>query len=94
MSPPTAKTYEEAISAYLSMALEAQEFEAFLEAIGHIARGHGIGAVAEHSGLGRESLYKALGKGAKPRFETVCKVVQSLGLKLAVLPATSKARRG
>lgn len=94
MSPSTARTYEEAISAYLSVILGEQEFEAFLDAIGHVARGHGIGAVAAHSGLGRESLYKALAKGSKPRFETVCKVLQSLGLKLAVVPATSRARRG
>jgi probable addiction module antidote protein len=94
MARPSEKTYEEAISAYLSVALEEEEFDSFLEAIGHIARGHGIGAVAEHSGLGRESLYKALGKGAKPRFETMCKVIQSLGLKFIVVPATSKAQGG
>jgi len=81
------KTYEEAISAYLSASLEERDYDAFIEALGHLARGHGIGAVASASGLGRESLYKALTPGARPRFETVCRVMESLGLRLAVVPA-------
>jgi probable addiction module antidote protein len=43
--------------------------------------------VAKDAGLGRESLYKALTPGAKPRFETVMKVAQALGLKFTVHPA-------
>jgi probable addiction module antidote protein len=38
--------------------------------------------VAKDSGLGRESLYKALAPGAKPRFDTVLKVARALGVKL------------
>jgi probable addiction module antidote protein len=44
-------------------------------------------SIAEESGLGRESLYKALTPGAKPRYETVLKVLQSLGVKLTVSAA-------
>jgi len=40
--------------------------------------------VAQRAGLGRESLYKALAPGAKPRYDTVLKVLNSLGVKLAV----------
>jgi probable addiction module antidote protein len=36
------------------------------------------------AGLGRESLYKALAPGAKPRYETVRKLVDALGVKLTV----------
>ena len=32
----------------------------FLRAIGHIARSKGMSQIAEKTGLGRESLYKAL----------------------------------
>ena len=39
------------------------------------------------SGLGRESLYKALAPGAKPRFDTVLKVARALGVRLAARPA-------
>jgi len=40
--------------------------------------------IANEAGLGRESLYKAFAPGAKPRYETVFKVLQSLGVKLSV----------
>ena len=49
----------------------------------------GIAQVAKDAGLGRESLYKALAPGAKPRFDTVLKVAQALGVRLTahVVPA-------
>ena len=56
-------------------------------AVGHVAKARGMSAIAEHAGLGRESLYKALAPGAKPRYETVLKVLQSLGVKLTVSAA-------
>jgi probable addiction module antidote protein len=90
--PPQAGTYEQAVSAYLSEALAEQDYGSFLEAVGHIARGHGIGAIADSSGLGRESLYKALGPEAKPRFETVCRVMEALGLRLVVRPAVTSTK--
>jgi probable addiction module antidote protein len=42
--------------------------------------------IAKESGLGRESLYKALAPGAKPRFDTVLKVIRALGVKLHAEP--------
>ena len=36
------------------------------------------------TGLGRESFYKSFAPGAKPRYDTVLKVLQSLGVKLNV----------
>ncbi len=43
-------------------------------------------AIARETGLGRESLYKALSAGGNPEFATVQKVVRSLGLRLHVTP--------
>ena len=43
--------------------------------------------VAKDSGLGRESLYKALAPGAKPRFDTVMRVVHALGVQLIAQPS-------
>ena len=88
MSKGKDPTYEEAIAGYLSMALEEGQYDYFLEALSNIARGHGIAAVATSSGLGRESLYKALAPGAKPRFETVCRVMSGVGLRLIAIPKT------
>lgn len=39
----------------------------FLEALGDIARARGMAIIAEQTGLGRESLYKTLARGSKPR---------------------------
>ncbi|WP_103188333.1 addiction module antidote protein, partial [Pasteurella multocida] len=38
--------------------------------------------LAAKTGLGRESLYKTLSHGSKPRFDTIMKIVQALGIKL------------
>jgi probable addiction module antidote protein len=61
--------------------------DVFLAAVGHVARARGMSAIAERDGLGRESLYKALAPGAKPRYDTVLKVLHSLGVKLTVSAA-------
>lgn len=42
--------------------------------------------IARETGLGRESLYKALSIDGNPEFATVLKVVQSLGLRLQIVP--------
>ncbi|WP_407643988.1 helix-turn-helix domain-containing transcriptional regulator [Dongia deserti] len=50
-------------------------------------RPRGIAALAERSGLGRDSLYKTLAPGSKPRYEMICKLVDALGVKLTVRAA-------
>ena len=73
---------EEVIAAYLSQVMNDGDTDELLEAIGHIAKARGMSEIAQQSGLGRESLYKTFAPGAKPRFETVMKVVHSLGVQL------------
>lgn len=75
---------EEVIAEYLNAALEDRDPRVFLLAVGNVAKARGIANVAEEAGLGRESLYKALAPGAKPRYETVRKLVDALGVKLTV----------
>jgi probable addiction module antidote protein len=75
---------EEVIAEYLAAALEDPNPDVFLRAVANVAKARGITAVAKASGLGRESLYKALAPGAKIRYETVRKVVDALGVKLTV----------
>lgn len=77
---------EETIAEYLNLALEDSNPEMLLLAIGNIARARGMAQVAQDSGLGRESLYKALSGGAKPRFDTVLRVMRALGVKLYAEP--------
>lgn len=73
---------EETIAAYLTAALEEPDPDAFLMAVKTVARARGMSQLAKDSGLGRESLYKALAPGAKPRYETVMKVLRALGVNL------------
>lgn len=75
---------EEIIAEYLTAALEDENPDVFLAAIGDVAKARGMSAIAQSSGLGRESLYKALSPGAKPRYDTILKVLRSLGVKLTV----------
>jgi probable addiction module antidote protein len=78
---------EELIAEYLSAALEDENPDVFLSAVGHVAKARGMSEIAAKSGLGRESLYKAFSPGAKPRYETVQKVLTSLGVKVHVSAA-------
>ena len=78
---------EETIAEYLSAVMEKNDLDLLLAAVGDVAKARGMAKIARDSGLGRESLYKALAPGAKPRFETVMKVLQALGLKLHAEPA-------
>ena len=75
---------EEMIAEYLAAALEDENPDVFLMAIGDVARARGMSTIAQSTGLGRESLYKAFSPGAKPRYDTVLKVLHSLGVKLRV----------
>ena len=75
---------EEIIVEYLTAALEDPNPDLFLVAVRDVARARGMAQLARDTGLGRESLYKALAPGAKPRYDTVLKVLRALGVKLHV----------
>ncbi len=79
-------TDESAVAEYLSAILEADDPDLLLLALADIARARGMTEVAKEAGLGRESLYKALSPGAKPRFDTVLKVARALGVRLSAQP--------
>jgi probable addiction module antidote protein len=42
--------------------------------------------LAKDTGLGRESLHTALAPGAKPRYDTIMKIMHALGVKLTAVP--------
>jgi probable addiction module antidote protein len=77
---------KEDIAAYLEAALEDGDPSLVVAALGDIARSKGMTNIARETGLGRESLYKALSIEGNPEFATVLKVIQSLGLRLQVVP--------
>lgn len=75
-------TDDAAVAEFLSAALEDGDPDVFLQAIRAAARARGMSQLARDAGLGRESLYKALAPGAKPRYDTMLKLVQALGVRL------------
>ena len=75
---------DEMIVEYLCAALEDENPDVFLAAVSDVARARGMTAISNRTGLGRESLYKALAPGAKPRYETIVKVLHGLGVRLTV----------
>lgn len=78
---------DEAIAQYMTAILETDDPDLLLLALGDVARAKGMAQVARDAGLGRESLYKALSPGAKPRFETVMRVAKALGVKFTTQAA-------
>lgn len=77
------KTDEDMI-AYLDAALEDGDPSLIVAVLGDIARAKGMTQIARDTGLGRESLYKALSPTGNPEFATILKVVQALGLQFHV----------
>jgi probable addiction module antidote protein len=79
------------MAAYLAAALEDGNAPVVAAALGDIARAKGMTQVARATGLGRESLYKALSPAGNPELATILRVIQALGLRLEAVPA--KGRR-
>jgi probable addiction module antidote protein len=77
---------DEDMAAYLEACLqEAGDDAAFIaKALGNIARAKGMTQLSKDTGLGRESLYKALSGEGNPSFATILKVTHALGLKFQV----------
>lgn len=80
---------EATIAAYISAALEDPNPDVFLTAVRDVARARGMTQLAKDTGLGRESLYKALTPGAHPRYDTMLKLIHALGVKLTATPIQS-----
>jgi probable addiction module antidote protein len=74
----------EDMAGYLDACLDEDTGDGMLVrlALKDIARAYGMTQIARDTGLGRESLYKALSTDGNPEFATIMKVIKALGLKL------------
>ena len=75
--------------AYLEAVLEDGDPAIIAAALGDIAKARGMAQIAKDTGLGRESLYKALSPEGNPEFATVLKVIRALGLQLHATAAAT-----
>ena len=73
---------DEAVAAFLTDILQANDPALLASALGDIARARGMGEIAKAAGLTREALYKALRPDAQPRFDTISRVCTALGVRL------------
>ena len=76
----------ESLAAYMSEALATEDPAFIADALGVVARARGMSEIARQSGLSRESLYRALSPDGNPEFNTILRVVRSMGLRLSTTP--------
>ena len=75
-------TIPQAVAAYLTDILQANDAALLASALGDIARARGMTEIAKSAGITREALYRALRPDSSPRFDTVSRVCTALGIRL------------
>lgn len=78
-------TDETLINTYLNEALIDRVPSDFIEALNDVARAKGMNELALKTGIRRESLYKTL-QSEKPRFDTILKIIDGMGLQVTLTP--------
>ena len=84
---------DETLVEYLMVALEQNDPKYFVKALGNVARAKGMSSISEATGLGRQSLYRALSGEGNPRIDTLFKVLGALNVRLAVAREPAPAER-
>ena len=84
---------EEMVVAYLNEVLAESDPTAAIAALGTVARARGMAKLARSTGLGRESLYKALSSDGNPSFKTVLSVAAALGYRFNVSAVPQRRAR-
>jgi len=79
---------EEDAAIYLEDIFKSGDSDLIIAAIGDVARARGMSKIADETARGRESLYESLSPGSNPSFETIMKVLSSLGFKLLPAPVS------
>ncbi|MDR0423809.1 MAG: putative addiction module antidote protein [Rickettsiales bacterium] len=77
---------EEDIAGYLEAVAEENNPKLLISALNDVARARSINKIAKQINVGRESLYKSLSGDVKVSFETIHKILDSLGLRFSIVP--------
>lgn len=78
---------EDDIARYLNAVAEYNDPEMFQTALGKVAKARGMSSIAKEANVSRESLYRSLSAEGNPSFQTISKVLASMGLRLTIQPA-------
>lgn len=79
---------EEDISDFLKGTLDTGSISDFINALNIAARAHGMTQIAKEAGVARASLYKTLSEEGNPEFDTIVKVLKTLGCRFSVVADT------
>jgi probable addiction module antidote protein len=71
-------------------ALARDDIHGFIALLYEECRAVGMTEMARRTGLGRESMYKALKPGSYPRFDTITTILRALDIRLVLAPIKSK----
>lgn len=74
------------LDAVMEDALEHDDTSLIAAALGDVARSKGMAAIADETGLSRESLYRTLSEAGNPTLSTLNSILNALGLRLSVKP--------
>jgi probable addiction module antidote protein len=73
---------DEAVSVFMADAFESGDAGYIAQALGVVARAHGMTAVAEKTGLSREQLYRSFSARGNPTLKTTLAVMKALGIEM------------
>jgi probable addiction module antidote protein len=73
---------EEVIAAYLQEVLEEDDPQAFIKAVGDVARARSMTEISRKTGLARQNLYRQFAADGNPSFFTVKKVLDAMNVNL------------
>ncbi len=68
---------------YLNAALEEDDPEFLLLALGDVARAYGMSKLAKKASISRVGLYKSLSKKGNPGLQTFINILKASGLRLS-----------
>jgi len=80
-------------AAYLEVAAETGDPEHFVRALGNVARARNLSGLARETGISRQGLQKALSDRGNPSLATTMSVLNSLGLRLAIVGQNSSNQK-
>lgn len=84
---------DEDILGFLSEVASEGNASDLLHALSIASRAKGMTAIAKQAGVNRQSLYRSLSQDGSPKFETIMKVIEALGLRITFKPQAGQPEK-
>ncbi len=76
---------------YIAEALALNDADYLKIALGDIVKAYGVSSISNHTGIGRQSIYKMLSEEGNPTHKNLAAILDALGLELTVKIKNSAA---